>query len=132
MKEIDKIALVFIQNNRLLVARSKGQDNYYIPGGKRDIGETDQKALIREIKEEISVDIIPSSITYLETFKAQAHNKEDGVLVKITCYLAEFTGVIQAAAEIEEVNFLTYQEKQKCSSVTILIMDWLQSKGMLS
>lgn len=131
MSEIDKLAWVYIKNKQLLVARSKGKDTYYIPGGKRDEGETDPEALIREIKEELSVDLAPATIKYLETFKAQAHGKPDGVLVKITCYLAEFKGEIQADAEIEEVAWLNFNDKSRTSPITIIIMDWLHSQGMI-
>lgn len=84
MSEIDKLAWLYIQNKQLLGARSKGKNTYYIPGGKREAGESDEQALIREIKEELSVDLIPSTIKYAGTFKAQADGKPDGVMVKMT------------------------------------------------
>jgi len=65
---IDKLAFLHIKNGRLLLARSQGKDTYYIPGGKREDGETDQAALIREVKEELSVDLQPDTIQYVETF----------------------------------------------------------------
>lgn len=37
--EIDKCAWLHIQDKQLLVARSRGQDTYYVPGGKRELGE---------------------------------------------------------------------------------------------
>ena len=131
MQEIDKLAWLCIQDKRLLVARSKGKDTYYVPGGKREPGESDETALIREIKEELSVDLLPATITYVGTFKAQAHDKPYGVPVKITCYLAEFTGNIEAAAEIEEVIWLNYADDVKCSPITTIIIDWLHAEGML-
>jgi 8-oxo-dGTP pyrophosphatase MutT (NUDIX family) len=35
--------------------KSKGKTKYYIPGGKRENGESDEQTLIREIAEELSV-----------------------------------------------------------------------------
>ena len=61
---IDKIALIKIENGQILSTRSKGKNKYYIPGGKRENNETDEQTLIREIQEELSVDIIPESIEY--------------------------------------------------------------------
>jgi 8-oxo-dGTP pyrophosphatase MutT (NUDIX family) len=37
----------------ILSTKSKGK--YYIPGGKRENGESDEQTLIREIAEELSV-----------------------------------------------------------------------------
>lgn len=48
---IDKIALIYIKDRKVLSSRSKGKDTYYLPGGKREGDETDQETLIREIIE---------------------------------------------------------------------------------
>ncbi len=131
MNEIDKLAWLHVKNKQLLGARSKDRNTYYIPGGKREPGESDQHALIREIKEELSIDLKPATISYAASFKAQAHDKPEGVLVKLSCYFAEFSGEIQASSEIEEVIWLSYADRVKCSPVTIIVMDWLKSAGMV-
>ena len=38
---IDKIALLYIKDGKVLSSLSKGKDKYYFPGGKREAGETD-------------------------------------------------------------------------------------------
>lgn len=131
MNHIDKLAWIFIENNKLLCAKSKGKEAFYIPGGKRDAGETDQQALIREIKEELSVDLQPETLRFAGTFLAQADQKADGTVVKITCYFADYTGTIQAASEIEEVMWLNHKDKKICSQVTGTIMDWLKIELMI-
>lgn len=131
MNEIDKLAWLYIKDKQLLGARSKNKNIYYIPGGKREKGESDQDALIREIKEELSIDLTPETIKHAGIFKAQAHEKSDGTFVKMACYFAKFTGKIQASAEIEEVIWLNYKDKASCSPVTKIIMDWLKLEGMI-
>lgn len=42
MKEIDKIAFIYLKNGKILSTLSKGKDAYYIPGGKREGSETDE------------------------------------------------------------------------------------------
>lgn len=131
MQQIDKIAWLYIKNKKVLGARSKGIDVYYIPGGKRNGEEKDQEALIREIKEELSIDILPNTIQYVKTFKSQAHNKPQGTMVQLTCYFAEFTGEIKASSEIEEIKFLGYEEKEKFSPTARIIMEWLKSENKI-
>lgn len=131
MDIIDKIALLYIQDEKILSTRSKGKDKYYIPGGKRETGETDNETLIREIKEELSVDIIEDSIKYYGTFTAQAHGKAERILVKMTCYNGEFTGQLKADSEIAEIVWLTYKDKESISPVDKLIFDDLYSKGLI-
>ena len=60
-KEVDKVAFIEIQNGQILSTKSKGKTKYYIPGGKREKGESDEQTLIREIAEELSVAIIPNT-----------------------------------------------------------------------
>jgi len=130
-KEIDKLAWLYIQDGKLLSARSKNKKLFYIPGGKRESGESDEQALVREIKEEISVDLIPSSIKYAKTFKAQADGKSCDIIVKLTCYFADFKGELSPDEEIEEIDFISYQNKSLCSIGSIKVMDWLKSQNLL-
>ncbi|MFD2512564.1 NUDIX domain-containing protein [Pontibacter locisalis] len=58
MKLIDKLAWIEIRDGKILSTRSKGRTKYYIPGGKREAGETDFQALYREIQEELSINLI--------------------------------------------------------------------------
>jgi 8-oxo-dGTP pyrophosphatase MutT (NUDIX family) len=131
IEEIDKLAWLHIKDKQVLSARSKGKDTYYIPGGKREPGESDAEALIREIKEELSIDIIPETIEYVDAFEAQADGKTEGTIVKMTCYQAEFRGEITASAEIEEVIWISYQDKGRCSPVVRIVLDWLKERGKI-
>ena len=130
-KEIDKLAWLYIRDGKLLSARSKNKELFYIPGGKREEGESDQQALIREVQEEISVKLIPASIKYAGTFKAQADGKNSETVVKLTCYFADFQGDLSPDAEIEEIDFISYQNKFLCSLASIKVMDWLKSQNLI-
>ncbi|HEY7866220.1 MAG TPA: NUDIX domain-containing protein [Psychromonas sp.] len=130
-KEIDKLAWLYIRDGKLLSARSKNKKLFYIPGGKREDGESDQQALIREIQEEISVKLIPASIKYAQTFKAPADGKSSETIVKLSCYFADFQGDLAPDAEIEEIDFISYQNKSLCSLASIKVMDWLESQNLI-
>ena len=130
---IDKIAWLHLHDGQLLSTRSRGKDRYYLPGGKREPGETDAQTLLREIQEELTVVLDPASLTYAGTFEAPAHGHPAGVLVRMTCYWApRYTGTIQPAAEIEEVVWLTYRHRPQVSAVDQLIFDWLRRQHQLA
>lgn len=129
---IDKIAWIYLRDGKILSTLSKGKDKYYIPGGKRELYENDVETLVREIKEELSVDIIENSIRYYGTFKAQAHGKQEGVIVKMSCYTADFVGELKEDSEISKIVWLTYSDIDKVSPVDKLIFDDLYNKGLLS
>ncbi|UOQ75947.1 NUDIX domain-containing protein [Hymenobacter sp. 5516J-16] len=70
MPLIDKIAWLHLHEGRLLSTRSRGKDRYYIPGGKREAGETDAQTLLREIKEELTVELNAATLVHAGTFTA--------------------------------------------------------------
>jgi 8-oxo-dGTP diphosphatase len=131
MKEVDKIALIIIENGKILSTKSIGKNKYYIPGGKREKNETDNQTLIREIKEELSVDIIQETITYVGTFTAQSDGDTAGVNVKMTCYKADYLGVLEKNNEIEEIRWLSYNDLDIISEVDKIIFAFLKKRKEL-
>ena len=132
MKKIDKVALIYVKDGKVLTTLSKGKEIYYMPGGKRELNESDNQTLIREIKEELSVDIIEDTIKFYGVFEAQAAGKEEGVLVTMTCYTAEFEGKLCPSAEIEKFAWLDYNDIDKVSIVDKIIFKDLQDKGYIN
>lgn len=132
MRIIDKIAFIYIKDGKILSTLSKGKDTYYIPGGKREENETDEETLIRECKEELTIDIKKDTIRYYGTFEAQAHGKAEGIVVKMTCYMAEFNGEIKPDSEIQEMIWLDYSNLNvEISPVDKLIFKDLFDKGLI-
>jgi len=129
---IDKIAWLHLRDGEILSTRSHGKDRYYFPGGKREAGETDQQTLLREISEELTVALDLASLDYAGIFEAPAHGHPAGVLVRMTCYYARYTGTLQPAAEIAEMVWLTYRHRAQVSAVDQLIFDWLKEQGLLA
>ncbi|WP_372663290.1 NUDIX hydrolase [Amycolatopsis kentuckyensis] len=128
---IDKVAWIEVSDGRVLAARSRGKDRFYLPGGKREPGETDAETLVREIREELDVEISPSTITPAGTFEGQAHGKAEGTLVRTAAYTAEYTGTPRASSEIEEIAWLGYDDRPRVSLVAQLIFDHLHEAGAL-
>ena len=128
---IDKIAWIYLKERRVLSTRSTGKDVYYLPGGKREAGESDVETLVREIREELSIHIDASSVVHLGTFEAQAHGHAVGVTVRMTCYTAGFTGELVAANEIAEVTWLSMCDRERVSPVDKIIFDHLYGAGLL-
>lgn len=128
---IDKLAFIFIKNRQILMTLSKGKDTYYIPGGKREGSETDLEALSREVAEELTVKVIPKTVTHYGTFEAQAHGKPPGTIVRMTCYEAEFTGELQPSSEIQDIAYYTYAQREIVGPVDQIIFDDLQKKKLI-
>jgi len=131
VRVIDKLAWIHIDSGRLLAARSRGKNVYFVPGGKREQGESDEQALTREVREELSVVLKAGSLQPLGVFEAQAHGQPEGVIVRMTCYTGDYAGHLKPAAEIEEIAWLTYGDRDRVSPVAQIIFDDLRDRGLL-
>ncbi|WP_433431159.1 NUDIX hydrolase [Nonomuraea sp. CA-141351] len=128
---IDKIAWIHLDDGKILSTRSHGKDVYYLPGGKREPGESDVETLIREIDEELSVAIVPATAAHLGTYQAQAHGHAVGVIVQMACYTADHHGTPTPSNEIEEIVWLTYADRHRVSAVDQIVFDELHQAGRL-
>jgi 8-oxo-dGTP diphosphatase len=128
---IDKVAWIRIENGAILSSRSRGRDVYYLPGGKREAGESDLDTLVREIQEELSVTIKPESVEPVGRFEAQAHGHPTGTIVRMACYAADYEGILRPDNEVEEMAWLVYEDRFRVSPVDQIIFDHLHQTSRL-
>ncbi|WP_249714830.1 NUDIX hydrolase [Rhizomonospora bruguierae] len=128
---IDKVAWIRVEGGAVLSTRSYGKDVYYLPGGKREPGESDLETLVREVREELTVTIVPGTAAAVGVFEAEAHGHAPGTVVRMTCYSADYVGQLRAASEIEEVAWLRYADRDRVSAVDKLIFDHLKDQDSL-
>jgi len=137
---IDKLALILINSkNEHLVARSIGKHVFYTPGGKRESGESDAQALLRECREELSIDLSESQVDPYGTFEAQAYGKPEGTTVRMTCFRVvprdvelEYEGLVVASEEVEELKWIDSTfDREKLTVTGIMILEDLKEKGLI-
>ena len=128
--QIDKVGLLLFNNKKVLMSRTKGKDVFYIPGGKREIGENDMQCLSRQIKDELGVEVDTASAQYYGTFIAQAHGKVPGILIKVICYIAHCRGQLRQSKE-KELAWFNHKNRDHVATVAKIIFDELYYKGML-
>jgi 8-oxo-dGTP diphosphatase len=128
---IDRVGFIEIKDKKILLALSKNSNAWFIPGGKIDPNETNEEALIREVKEELSVDILPETIQYVTTTEGKAHGKAKGTMVTITFFAAQYTGSVQPQAEIETVAYFSYEEAPALTETGKSMLHQLKLSGRL-
>jgi 8-oxo-dGTP diphosphatase len=129
---IDTVAWVHLVNGRILCARPRGRDIFYIPGGKREGAETDLQTLLREIAEELTVALLPETVTHLGTYEAyQPHGQPGGAVVRMSCYAGGYSGTLAASGEIDELAWFRYADRPQVPLVDQLLFDDLNAAGDL-
>ncbi len=128
---IDKLGLVAIRGRKVLMAKSRGHAHWFIPGGKRDPGESDREALTREVQEEVGVTLDGSSIRYFGSYTVQANDKPQGIFVRGTCYIAQFVEQPRASNEIEAVEYMGYDRKSAVGNLGQLLFDDLKRRDLI-
>jgi 8-oxo-dGTP diphosphatase len=129
---IDTVAWVHLVNGKILCARPRGQDIFYIPGGKREGAETDLQTLLREIAEELTVALLPETVKHLGTYEAyQPHGQPGGAVVRMSCYAGGYSGTLAASGEIDELAWFCYADRPGVPLVDQLLFDDLNAAGEL-
>ena len=134
MNSFTTVGYIHVKDGRVLLVKPKKHDVFYVPGGKLEEGESEIEALIREVQEELDVDLIPDSIRSYDRFTDQAYAKPKGVTVDIIAYFGEHTGNPKPKNEIEDTRYFSYDEYLAMSNVAPavkLIFDDLKNKGII-
>ena len=129
---IDTVAWVCLENGRILCARPRGTDIFYVPGGKREGTESDLQTLRREIAEELAVALLPETVTHAGTYEAgQRDGDPAGAVVRMSCYTGDYSGTLAASSEIDELAWFGYADRARVPPVDQLLFDDLRAAGQL-
>jgi 8-oxo-dGTP diphosphatase len=107
MADIYKAAGIVIQDRKLLFARAKDMDFFIDPGGKIEPGETAKQALVRELKEELDIEVDEGDLEVFGEFTAEAANHKGKTVHMQAFVVKKWQGAIKPSAEVEELRWLT-------------------------
>ena len=93
----------------LLIKRKNPPEGWALPGGMLDCGETVEQAVVRELKEETSLD---AEVEAIEFFCVSSDPKRDPRFhsVSLAYEIIDFIGEAVAADDAKEVGWFTYDE----------------------
>ena len=106
-QDIYKASGIIIRDRKVLVSRSAGKDIFIHLGGRIELGETAKQALIRELKEEIQIDVQESDLELFDRNSAPAANSPEVDVHMDVFMVKQWHGEITPDNEVEEIRWLT-------------------------
>lgn len=95
--------------DRVLMVRKQGSRIFMQPGGKPEPGEEAVDALVRELAEELSIEVDAADLVTWGRFEADAAN-EPGHHLTADVFALRLDVEVTAAAEIAEARWFTREE----------------------
>jgi 8-oxo-dGTP pyrophosphatase MutT (NUDIX family) len=134
MKTLVTTGLVVVKDRKLLLAFSNNKQAFYLPGGKTDEGETTLAALVREIQEELNVELDPAGLTFYTHIAAPAFGEPEGIMMAQDCYRYELRKEPRPAAEIGALRYFdtaAYREEPQQVPGVVMVMQLLQQGNLI-
>jgi ADP-ribose pyrophosphatase YjhB (NUDIX family) len=103
MFTVGTFSLIFDDNNRALLCHRTDMELWNLPGGRLENGETPWQGVIREVKEEIGLDVevIKLQGIYSKTF-------EDDIVLSFVC--RKVGGKIALSDEADDIKYFKANE----------------------
>ena len=131
---IQKAGGILLQDRKFMLEKHGGNDTYVVPGGKLEIGETPEQALVREFQEEFHLSLLPTNLEALGIFEAQAVHSPDKVVTIYTFLVTTWSGELQLDDGIEEVLWVNSKNihNYAVSSIALAnVLPLLLAKGLI-
>ena len=118
MKQIEVVAAIIRKGDKIFATQrgyGEWKDWWEFPGGKMEVGETPEEALVREIREELSAEIS------VDEFLCTVEYDYPGFHLTMHCYLCS---LVTEALHLNEHEAAKWLEKDELDSVKWLPADF--------
>jgi 8-oxo-dGTP pyrophosphatase MutT (NUDIX family) len=116
------VAYAVVENQQLLTVRKKNTHKFMFPGGKFQPGEDAAAAIQREVREELSCEVDPSTFRCLGKYVTTAANEANTQLVA-TVFQGDLIGTPIASSEIAELQWIPVMAEEYAIELAPLLTE---------
>jgi 8-oxo-dGTP diphosphatase len=110
MRFYDSAFAIILQDDLILLVKARDKENWQLPGGRLEPGESSADALIREVQEETGLDAAPRRLT-------GTYRREDGTVARIYETRARGT-LIAPRGEIVALRWVSISDAKEMVSAS--------------
>lgn len=110
------------ENDEILLVRKQGTSCFMQPGGKIEVGESPQQAIVREIEEELGISYMPGDLIPAGSWEGLAANEPmTGLLAYL--FIGQLNTTPSPKAELEELLWITPQAALQRDDIAPLLRE---------
>jgi 8-oxo-dGTP diphosphatase len=129
MKPLTCAGLFARREQQILLVRVRNNKHWYLAGGKIEPAETPRQALLRELAEELSIEIEPSTIRQEFVVIGPAYDQQGDV--ELICFSAKWRNEPSPRGEITEAAWLDGSHYDLFApAIKILYDRWIRSSPL--
>ncbi len=119
--DIHKAAGILIKDRKVLVVRGNGKDYFKSPGGKLEPGESSIAALVRELREELQIEVAQSDVEKFGVFSSTVPEDRTKSVLIDAYLIAKWSGQVQLNPEdkVAELRWVDFAEGSKMKLASI-------------
>ena len=106
--DIHTAGAILIKDKKLLLTHELGKHFYIAPGGKVETGESSEEAVIRELEEEVNIQVTLPNLAFFGTFYAQAAGAEHKYLQMDVFLVTDWSGDPSPNSGEEEIDDIAW------------------------
>lgn len=107
---------IILKGDEVLIVRSAGDSHIWeLPGGRLRAGEDPKSGLVRELREELGVEVVIGDAIFMEQFVSEKGKEFRLALIYKASFVNDSTALVLQSNEIEEIAWVNKSNWQEYS-----------------
>src|SRR5215218_6391406 len=118
--KVDIRGLVLSPDKKILLVKESADGKWSLPGGWADIGCSPKEVIVKEVKEETGLDIVPQQLLAVFDKRMHAHPPQPFYVYKLVFLCEAVSAVITKGFDVLDVQYFTTDALPELSEDRIL------------
>nr|ALB00626.1 hypothetical protein [Mammaliicoccus stepanovicii] len=119
--------LLFVKSKHILLVKVRDNQKYYLPGGKIETNENVLDALIRELKEELNIELSKENCEFICNVEDVAYPDNQNSVV-LQCYYSDISNYkLIKSNEITDIKMISFEDKHLMAPAVVKLVNLIEN-----